>query len=109
MKRLSLVFIYCLLHTGINAQSSQLTSPDGKLQFTFDLLGDGLTYKIECQQIPVILSSVLGLTGVEKGFSILDISKSKKDTVWKPVYGERSEVRDIYEKRRFVRRASGSL
>ena len=26
-----------------------------------------------------------------------DVSVSKKDTVWKPVYGERSQVRDHYQ------------
>ncbi|PGH38713.1 MAG: alpha-glucosidase [Candidatus Nephrothrix sp. EaCA] len=98
MKKLFLLFICCWLRaSGINAQSS-LASPDGKLQFTFDLSADGApSYKIFYRQTPLILSSALGLTGMEKGFSVSDISKSTKDAVWKPVYGERSEVRDKYE------------
>jgi alpha-glucosidase len=79
-------------------QTKQLKSPDGKLEFSFSLSNDGApAYSIAYQQNPVILSSTLGLNGWDKGFVLAGISVSKKDTIWKPVYGERSEVRDHYD------------
>jgi len=78
------------------AQSSkQISSPDGRLQFVFDLSNEGApVYSISYDQKAVILSSSLGLNGWERGSVISDVSVSKQDTVWKPVYGERSQVRD---------------
>jgi len=89
-----LLCVQCLV-----AQSSkQVTSPDGKLQFVFDLSNEGApVYSISYQQKPVILSSSLGLNGWERGFVLTDVSVSKQDTVWKSVYGERSQVRDHYQ------------
>ena len=89
-----LLSLQCLV-----AQSSkQVSSPDGKLQFVFDLSNEGApVYTISYDQKPVILSSSLGLNGWERGSVISDVSFSKKDTVWKPVYGERSQVRDHYQ------------
>ena len=93
--------IACLLVSVqlLHAQSTQkLSSPNGKLQFTFDLSGEGaLNYNITYQQTPIVLSSSLGISGWEKGFALSDVSLAKKDTVWKPVYGERSLIRDHYE------------
>ena len=81
------------------AQSSkQISSPDGKLQFVFDLSNEGApVYSISYEQKAIILSSSLGLNGWERGFVLSDVSFSKQDTVWKPVYGERSQVRDHYQ------------
>jgi len=81
------------------AQSSkQISSPDGRLQFVFDLSNEGApVYSISYDQKAVILSSSLGLNGWERGSVISDVSVSKQDTVWKPVYGERSQVRDHYQ------------
>lgn len=79
-------------------QSKELRSPDRKLAFSFSLSNDGApVYTISHQNKPVILSSGLGFSGWEKGFVLSDVSFSKKDTVWKTVYGERSVVRDNYE------------
>ena len=93
--------IACLLLSAqiLHAQSThKLLSPDGKLQFTFDLSGEGaLNYNITYQQTPIVLSSSLGISGWEKGFALSDVSLAKKDTVWKPVYGERSSIRDHCE------------
>jgi len=77
--------------------TSQLSSPDGKLQFTFHLSGEGVpVYSISYAQTPVVLPSALGLNGWERGFVLSDASLLEKDTVWKPVYGERDLVKDRY-------------
>jgi alpha-glucosidase len=83
----------------LNAQSSQqLSSPDGRLQFTFNLTAEGApNYSISYEQTPIVLTSAMGLSAWEKGFVVSEVSKFKKDTVWKPVYGERSLIKDHYD------------
>lgn len=96
----ALAFLFCCIFCVqvIHAQSSQqLFSPDGKLQFVFNLSEGGrLNYSMYYQETPVILTSGLGLNGWESGFVLAAISSTQKDTLWKPVYGERSLVRDHY-------------
>ncbi|MES2777351.1 MAG: glycoside hydrolase family 97 N-terminal domain-containing protein [Bacteroidota bacterium] len=79
-------------------QSKELGSPDGKLVYSFAISTEGTPmYSINYQQKPFILTSVLGLSGWEKGFTISGVAVSKQDTTWKPTYGERNLVRDHYE------------
>jgi len=105
MVRIFASFI-CLLFCvqPLHAQSNlQVKSPDGKLIFAFDLSNEGAPgYNITYQQTPIVLSSSLGLSGWEKGFAISEVSVFKKDTTWKPVYGERSQVRDHYDETTFT-------
>ena len=95
------VFLFCVVFCSqfLNAQSSQrLSSPDGRLQFTFNLTAEGApNYSISYEQTPIVLTSVMGLSAWEKGFVVSDVSKFKKNTVWKPVYGERSLIKDHYD------------
>lgn len=83
----------------LNAQQpKQLTSPDGKLIYSFALTKERAPeYSITYQKKPFILSSALGFSGWEKEFALSGVAVSKKDTTWKPVYGERSLVRDYYK------------
>ncbi len=91
--------IFLLSVKFLAAQSAnQLSSPDGNLLFSFSLSNDGAPlYTISYQQSPVVYPSNMGLNGWEKGFVVTGVSFSKKDTSWKPVYGERSIVRDHYK------------
>ena len=95
------VFLFCVVFCSqfLNAQSSQqLSSPDGRLHFTFNLTAEGaLNYSISYEQTPIVLTSVMGLSAWEKGFVVSDVLRFKKDTVWKPVYGERSLIKDHYD------------
>ena len=95
------VFLFCVVFCSqfVNAQSSQqLSSPDGKIEFSFSLSNDGApVYSISYNKKAIILPSSLGLNGWERGSVLIDVSVSKQDTVWKPVYGERSQVRDHYK------------
>ena len=70
MSRIIIFFVCGLLCVQcLVAQSSkQISSPDGKLQFVFDLSNEGApVYSISYQQKPIVLSSSLGLNGWEKG------------------------------------------
>lgn len=96
-----------------------LTSPDGAYRFTFYQrpLAEGniqMCYSLTYKDRPVVEDSKLGLL-IENPLSessqggasdtcyswcdnmkLLDTERRKVDETWKPVYGERNEVRDYY-------------
>ncbi len=79
-------------------QSHDLTSPDGKLSYSFSLTEEGSPcYAVTYQGKPVVLTSSLGISDWQKDLVLSDVALSVKDTIWKQVYGERSEVRDYYK------------
>ena len=100
MSKVLLFFLYFATSAPLifAQQSKTLNSPDGKLEFLFNLSNDGApVYSISYNQKSVVLPSSLGLNAWERGFVLSDVSVSKQGTVWKPVYGERSRVRDHYQ------------
>ena len=113
-----------------NGESSQITdintlsSPDGKLEMSFHLTGDGTPeYTLDYDGRPVILSSGMGfeLRGVLKaqkidynadgtvsksdwkpceslhdGFAVESVERSSHDETWTPVWGEEDSIRNHY-------------
>lgn len=79
-----------------------LTSPDGRLQLSFDLTADGTpTYKMNYNNKPVIATSRLGLElknqkSLLDGFKMERVSRSSFDETWQPVWGEQSSIRNHY-------------
>ena len=79
-----------------------LTSPDGRLQLSFDLTNDGTpTYKMNYNDKPVIATSRLGLElknqkSLLDGFKMERVSRSSFDETWQPVWGEQSSIRNHY-------------
>lgn len=79
-----------------------LTSPDGRLQLSFDLTNDGTpTYKMDYNNKPVIATSRLGLElknqkSLLDGFKMERVSRSSFDETWQPVWGEQSSIRNHY-------------
>lgn len=79
-----------------------LTSPDGRLQLSFDLTADGTpTYKMDYNNKPVIATSRLGLElknqkSLLDGFKMERVSRSSFDETWQPVLGEQSSIRNHY-------------
>lgn len=79
-----------------------LTSPDGRLQLSFDLTAEGTpTYKMDYNNKPVIATSRLGLElknqkSLLDGFKIERVSRSSFDETWQPVWGEQSSIRNHY-------------
>ncbi|PTN10113.1 glycoside hydrolase family 97 protein [Mangrovibacterium marinum] len=107
----------------VQAQSvvaeNELKSPDGKLQFEFyqKQIGENKTqmyYTVSFGGKPVVLESELGILienqlfesalGIEndqaqlwcENLGLKSVEQSATDTIWTPVYGERSVVRDSY-------------
>ena len=113
-----------------NGENSQITdvntlsSPDGKLEMSFHLTGDGTPeYTLDYDGRPVILSSGMGfeLRGVLKaqkidynadgtvsksdwkpceslhdGFAVESVERSSHDATWSPVWGEEDSIRNHY-------------
>lgn len=79
-----------------------LTSPDGRLQLSFDITADGTpTYKMDYNNKPVIATSRLGLElknqkSLLDGFKMERVSRSSFDETWQPVWGEQSSIRNHY-------------
>lgn len=79
-----------------------LTSPNGRLQLSFDLTADGTpTYKMDYNNKPVIATSRLGLElknqkSLLDGFKMERVSRSSFDETWQPVWGEQSSIRNHY-------------
>ena len=79
-----------------------LTSPDGRLQLSFDLTTDGTpTCKMDYNNKPVIATSRLGLElknqkSLLDGFKMERVSRSSFDETWQPVWGEQSSIRNHY-------------
>lgn len=79
-----------------------LTSPDGRLQLSFDLTADGTpTYKMDYNNKPVIATSRLGLElknqkSLLDGFKMERVSRSSFDETWQPVWGEQSSIRNHF-------------
>ena len=112
---------------GKNSQITDITtlsSPDGKLEMSFHLTGDGTPeYTLDYDGRPVILSSGMGfeLRGVLKaqkidynadgtvsksdwkpceslhdGFAVESVERSSHDETWAPVWGEEDSIRNNY-------------
>ncbi|MCX6215785.1 glycoside hydrolase family 97 protein [Spirosoma sp.] len=126
MSRVYLLIFYFLLAQIARSQPAEhrLQSPDGKLEivFTQTEISPGkrqMTYRVDYQKTPVILESGLGIQidnhvfehamahkvttppgtlGVNwcDNLVIRNVVRAAKDTTWKPVYGERSLIRDHY-------------
>ena len=113
-----------------NGENSQITdvntlsSPDGKLEMSFHLTGDGTPeYTLDYDGRPVILNSGMGfeLRGVLKaqkidynadgtvtksdwkpceslhdGFVVESVERSSHDETWTPVWGEEDAIRNNY-------------
>jgi alpha-glucosidase len=88
------------------AGAAEVRSPDGNVVVAFDLLSSGglkgcPAYSVTYRGRPVLAESRLGLElegapGLDHGFTIVATTRAGHDATWKPVYGERSTIRDHY-------------
>lgn len=92
-------FIAAILWTAVSVLAADITSPDGRIKLTLDLDDKGTPYySVDFNGKNLVRNSNLGLMGkqadLSSGFSIVSVETSSVDTVWNPVWGEYSEVRD---------------
>ena len=89
------------------AVEHELSSPDGQLSVRFALETDASaaarpTYRVLYRDRPLLAASRLGLElhaapPLDRGLRIIKTNRTRADSTWRPVYGERSVVRDRYE------------
>lgn len=92
-----LTILIFLLATTLKAQEViKVSSPDGKIEGEFIVRDGKLSWKVDYNSKPVILPSTLGVGRYADDLTIKEVTRSKKDTVWHPVWGERSSIRDNY-------------
>ena len=96
-------FILCvfLIACLASAYSNEvlITSPDGNYTMKVFDKDSTVFYTVNYKGKPVVLESQLGITGNgewKNGLKVDNFSNSQRDTTWKPVYGERSLVKDKY-------------
>ena len=85
---------------------SELASPNGQLVVRFALQRDEQaagrpTYSVLYRGRPLVSDGRLGLElqdapPLDRGFRLVQAASANHDSTWKPVYGERSVVRDCY-------------
>lgn len=103
-----LLLVLLSIATWTYAQPEVLMSPNGNIKFSLQTDSDGeLVYAISYKDKPVILNSFLGISGWDRNLEIEDVQRTSFDIVWKPVYGERAEVRDHYNQQVYVIKTGG--
>jgi alpha-glucosidase len=115
MKKIKLLFIIlfiCFANMTFAAESFTVLSPDGKLKLNIHTANSSklkgeLIYDISYKGIPVILNSNMGFNDWDSGFTIEREEKSTHNSIWKPLYGERSEIKDNYNQTIFIVKKEG--
>ncbi len=88
------------------ATAAMLRSPDGNVAVTVDVKDcdgqtDCLVWSVSYKDREILVDSRLGLEltdapSLTEGFKIPNVAHTSHDSTWKPVYGERNEIRDHY-------------
>jgi alpha-glucosidase len=105
--KIPVAFCVCVLSlSALHSESLRVKSPDGRLEFTFSLGPHAeeqgcLFYSLSRDLKAVVLPSRLGVITVDipawtNGLTLSDTIRQSVDELWKPVYGERSTVRNRY-------------
>jgi alpha-glucosidase len=98
--------VACFGNSGSAQAASVLESPDGNVVIRFDLkdLGDRQgcpIYNVTYNGRQVIADSCLGLAikdaaSLQDDFEIVEVTRTRHDSTYSPVYGERKTIRDHY-------------
>lgn len=108
MRILSALIVLCLMSISFIASpvvALEVKSPDGKVILTFEVKDfEGSksvpVYSVSYKGKTIVAESQMGfeLDGgpLKSGLEIVKQTNTSQDTQWKPVYGERSTIRDNY-------------
>ena len=85
----------------LGAEGTTVSSPDSRLEVVFSLVDGAPHYEVTYNDTPVILPSSMGFTfrrelPMKSGFTIDRTATRTFDEIWKPVWGQRSEIRNNY-------------
>jgi len=108
--------VFVLVNISCSKKNMELVSPDGNYVFRLGTNADTkkTTYEVEFDGKTIIEPSALGFNLKEYGeigkeLQIVNVQYNNVDTVWKPVYGEKSEYPEKYSQAiiQFKHKASG--
>lgn len=94
--------LFLSLSCAIAANSTVVTSPDGRISVNVDVDSSGApSYSVTFEDATVINQSRLGLdllgdNDFKSGFEIIGSSETASDETWKPVWGEEAQIRSHY-------------
>jgi alpha-glucosidase len=99
MNKLFCILVFLAYGMTVCANEVTIGSPDGKYRMKVYDRDDKAWFSVDYEGKPVILESLLGINGNGEWQDNLRVDSSvatSKDTLWKPIYGERAIVRDHY-------------
>ena len=102
INQIGLILIAFLFFACNQNEIIKVQSPDGKVQINFGINdSSAIYYSIDNEDSIIIQNSKMGFQfdgGAEcgKNLEIISFSKIGVNQLWKPVYGERSEIKDQY-------------
>lgn len=111
MKKQFMFALWMALSCTIQAKEINLSSPDSKYQFTLNDESGNLRYSLSWDNKPIIKPSLLGIHANEAWrdqLGIGEVTNTRQDTLWHPVYGERSIIKDRYQACSIVINRQGS-
>lgn len=100
MKKQFIFALWMALSCTIQAKEIKLSSPDSKYQFTLNDESGNLRYSLSWDNKPIIKPSLLGIHANEAWrdqLGIGEVTNTRQDILWHPVYGERSTIKDRYQ------------
>ncbi len=113
MKNILFVFIFLsFFYSETIASTIVINSPDDRLEMRIFIETGKLSYAVDYKGKPVVPNSGLGISFNGKDWNkqliLKDSETSQTDTVWHPLYGERSAVRDQFNEKRLTLGREGS-
>ena len=101
MKRI-LIVLFLFAFANLNAaEPVKFTSPDGKLELSFEVVDGVPYYALNRDGKPVVLPSKMGFTlewrdDLAHAFVLKNVKFDTFDEVWEPVWGEEAQIRNHY-------------
>lgn len=100
MKKYIFGFIVATMSLSMQAKNVEIISPNGDYRMLLSDEEGVLTYSLKWNGTVMVESSRLGIkanSDWKDGLEIEGVSTEKHDSIWHPVYGERSTIKDIYD------------
>ena len=102
INQIKLILIAFLFFACNQNEIIKVQSPDGKIQINFGINdSSAIYYSVDVEDSVIIRNSKMGFQfdgGAEfgKNLEIISFSEMEVNQFWNPVYGERSEINDLY-------------
>ena len=96
-----MLLLWMTVGEAVSKSSISVNSPNDKIRIDFILENGSPYYNVFYEDEPIILDSSLGfhfetIKPLNKDFKIVNVIRNSADHIWKPIWGERGEIRDHY-------------